>query len=338
MTGKSARTGEFDLIARFFAPLTAAEPGAFGLTDDAAVIDLEPGEQMVVTTDTLVAGVHFRMEDGARSIAAKLLRVNLSDLAAMGARPVAYTLSAALPGASGQAPDEAWFEEFSQALAQDQAFFGVTLVGGDTVATPGPLSLTLTALGKAADGRVLRRSGALPGDTVYVSGTIGDGALGLLVLNGGLAELPVGMRDALRQRYLRPTPRVELGRRLLDIAHSAIDVSDGLAADLGHVCRTSAVAATIDADRIPLSPAARAAVEGDTALFSLVLAGGDDYELLFTAAADSGPEMAGLSRELGIPITAIGLISQEQAAADRVRLVDAEGRNIAVGDGGYRHF
>ena len=332
MAGKAKTSGEFELIERFFAPLTAAEPGAFGLTDDAAVIAVDPGHSLVVTTDTLVAGVHFRAGDAPATIAAKTLRVNLSDLAAMGARPIAYTLSAAFP--AGQGVDEQWLRSFVDALGEDQVRFGITLVGGDTVATPGPLTLTVTAMGQAREGAVLRRSAAKPGDRVYVSGTIGDGALGLLATGGGLADLDPAMGEALGRRYHLPTPRVELGCRLVGLAHAALDVSDGLIADMGHICAESRVGAVIEAARVPLSPAGRAAIATDPALLAVALTGGDDYELLFTAPPAAADGLARLAGDLKVPMTAIGRID----AGSGVRIVDENGRDVTLGTDGYRHF
>ncbi len=330
--GGQRKADEFELIARHFAPLAAAEPGAFALTDDAAVLALQPGRRLVVTTDSLVAGVHFLPETRAEAIAAKLLRVNLSDLAAMGAKPVAYTLSVALP----EDLEDGWLERFAQALAADQASFQVTLIGGDTVATPGPLTLTLCALGTVAEGCELRRSGARTGDAVYVSGTIGDAALGLAALQGGLPELAPELRETLGERYLRPQPRVELGQRLSGLAHAAVDISDGLVADLGHICAASGTGATVEAARIPLSPAGRAAIEADGQRMATVLTGGDDYELLFTAPYGSAAAVAGLSRELDLPLTVIGRINE--AKSDGVRVIDENGRRIELAENGYRHF
>ncbi len=330
--GGQRKADEFELIARHFAPLAAAEPGAFALTDDAAVLALQPGRRLVVTTDSLVAGVHFLPETRAEAIAAKLLRVNLSDLAAMGAKPVAYTLSVALP----EDLEDGWLERFAQALAADQASFQVTLIGGDTVATPGPLTLTLCALGTVAEGCELRRSGARTGDAVYVSGTIGDAALGLAALQGGLPELAPELRETLGERYLRPQPRVELGQRLSGLAHAAVDISDGLVADLGHICAASGTGATVEAARIPLSPAGRAAIEADGQRMATVLTGGDDYELLFTAPSGSAAAVAGLSRELDLPLTVIGRINE--AKGDGVRVIDENGRRIELAENGYRHF
>lgn len=327
---RNAGLDEFDVIARFFAPLAAAAPGAFALTDDAAVLSVEPGRQVVVTTDCLVAGVHFLPDNSPATIAAKVLRVNLSDLAAMGARPLAYTLAAAFP----RHMDTAWLEAFSQALAADQALFGITLVGGDTVATPGPMTFTATALGTVAEGSELRRSGAQAGDTVYVSGTIGDAALGLRSLKDELPELAADLRAALEERYQRPQPRIDVGLGLVGVAHAAIDVSDGLAADLGHICAASRVGATLDAGRVPLSTAARAVVNADPGMIRDILAGGDDYEILFAAPTAAADAIAALSAKVGIPVTPIGQIRD----GNRVEIVNSAGREIDVGRLGYRHI
>ena len=271
--------GEFELIARYFAPLAAGNAGALGLKDDAGLVTPSPGCTQVVTTDTLVEGVHFLTADPARTVARKLLRVNLSDLAAMGARPLCYLLALSL----SETAEAGWVEDFAAGLGADQQGFGVVLVGGDTTATPGPTNLTLTALGEVPSGEELRRSTARIGDSVYVSGTIGDAALGLRSLQGGLAGLAEAAAAALAERYRLPIPRVSLGSALRRLASAAIDVSDGLIADIGHVCEASGVAARLERARLPLSDAAAMAVAADPASFDLVLAGGDDYELAFTA-------------------------------------------------------
>ena len=305
-------------------------PGALGLGDDAAILELEAGENLVVTTDTLVAGVHFLDEDGPDAIARKLLRVNLSDLAAMGAIPVAYTLNCAFP----DAVDDAWVEAFAGGLGDDQRRFGIHLVGGDTVAIPGPLTLTVTAFGRVKKGTELRRSAARAGDGVFVSGTIGDAALGLRALQNRLADIAPELRQALIGRYRLPEPRTALGPRLIGLAHAAIDVSDGLIADLSHICERSGLGATIEAKLVPLSEAAAAAVHSDPALLQAAITGGDDYELLFTAPAEAAEALDRLGGEIGVPLTAIGLIGDGAG----VKVLDASGAEIHLGRQGYTHF
>lgn len=322
--------GEFRLIGEIFAPLAGDFPGAFGLTDDAAVIRPQPGFELVVTTDVMVADVHFPAHEAAPRIARKLLRVNLSDLAAMGARPLAYVLGLVLP----EAFDESWLRAFAGGLAEDQKTYGTVLVGGDTVATRGPLTLSLTALGEVPEGRALRRSGARSGDIVFVSGTIGDGALGLLAADGGLDGLEAAPRRYLAARYGLPEPRTELGPRLIGVASAAIDISDGLVADLGHLCRASGVGAVVACDDIPLSPAARAALALDPGRISAILGGGDDYELLFTVAAAGRGGIARLGRELGLELSEIGRL--EDGAG--VTVLDGGGAPMRIVHEGYTHF
>jgi len=320
--------GEFGRIGRFFAPL--AGPGGLGLKDDAALVDCRPGHRLVVTVDAIVEGVHYLPQDPPDLVARKLLRVNLSDLAAMGARPLHYLLATALPAGLG---DE-WVARFAAGLAEDQLRFGVALLGGDSVATSGPAVLSLTALGEVAAGAELRRSGARPGDRIWVSGTIGDAFLGLQVLRGGLPALAPTDRAALAQRFQLPEPRIELGPRLAGIAHAMLDVSDGLIADLGHICDASQVGATVALPSLPLSAAARRAVADEPDLPARLAAAGDDYELLFTTPPEAGEAIGRLAAELGLPITAIGTIDQSAG----VRLVDGGGHPIPVAAAGYRHF
>ena len=332
---------EFALIAHFFAPLAAAEAGAFGLTDDAAVLSLKSGQELVATIDTLVEGVHFRPQDPAESVGVKLLAVNLSDLAAMAARPRGYLLSLALPVAWTPDRREAWLGGFVAGLAAAQARAGLALVGGDTVGTPGPLTLTVTALGTVARGLAVRRSGAQAGDDVYISGSIGDAALGLMLLQGRITGVPAADAAPLIERYQRPSPRLAVGHGLAGLAHAAADVSDGLIADLGHICRASGVRATVDSQRIPLSPPARAILARHPDVFADLLHGGDDYELVFTAAPERADDAARLVAETGVPLTAIGKIASTDIAdnAHPVRVTDPWGQSLSVvGSGGYCHF
>ena len=320
--------GEFGRIRRFFAPL--AGPGGLDLRDDAALLDCAPGKQLVVTVDAIVAGVHYLPDDPPDLVARKLLRVNLSDLAAMGARPRHYLLTTALPAALG----DDWVARFAEGLAQDQRHYGIDLLGGDSVATQGPAVLSLTAVGEVAAGDEIRRSGARPGDHVWISGTIGDAFLGLAVLRGGYSELAAEEQAVLISRFQLPEPRVELGPRLAGIAHAMLDVSDGLVADLGHICEASQVGACVMLAELPLSPAARQIAAGTPDLPLRLATAGDDYELLFTAPPEASETILRLAAELRLSLTAIGTI--EPGAA--VRLVDAEGKLVPVAAAGYRHF
>ena len=320
--------GEFGRIRRFFAPL--AGPGGLQLRDDAALVECAPGKQLVVTVDAMIEGVHYLPEDPPDLVARKLLRVNLSDLAAMGAKPLHYLLATALPSSFG---DE-WVARFTQGLAEDQRAFGVRLLGGDSVAAKGPAVLSLTAIGEVDTGSEIRRSGARPGDRIWVSGTIGDAFLGLSVLRGGLPELGASERAALAARFQLPEPRTALGSRLAGIAHAMCDVSDGLLADLGHICEASRVGASVAVPALPLSPEARRLAAADPALPVRLATGGDDYELLFTAAPEASERIGTLAAELALPITAIGTID----GGKEVRLLDANGQPVSVESAGYRHF
>lgn len=313
---------EFELIDRYFRPLTAGREGALGLADDAALIDVPAGRRLVVTADALVAGVHFFPADAPDLIGRKMLRVNLSDLAAMAALPLGYVMTCAFPASIG----EAWLAGFAAGLARDQAEFGITLLGGDTTATPGPLTLSVTAFGTVKKGRELRRSGAAAGDLVAVSGTIGDAALGYQRLSGRIGAFPGD--EELIERYRLPQPRLSLGQKLIGIATAAMDISDGLVADMKHICQASKLAAVIEAERLPLSRRAHDLLTNQPARISIVLTGGDDYELLFTVPAARQDELAGL------PVTVIGRMEEGQG----VKVLDAQGQTIDVGRGGYRHF
>jgi thiamine-monophosphate kinase len=323
------QTGEFERIATFFAPLTENMPGALGLRDDAAVLDLSPGCDLVVTTDTVVETVHFVGDEPADLVARKLLRVNLSDLASMGARPYAYTLNVAFPDKI----DDAWLAGFVAGLASDQEEFGIALAGGDSVSTVGPVTLTITAFGEVASGTALRRTTAQAGDLVYVTGTIGDGALGLQVLGGGIIGLGAAFEDALVTRYRLPQPRLGVGRAISGIASAATDVSDGLVADLGHIADGSELAAVIDAEKVPLSDAARAAVSSDPMRLETILTGGDDYELVFAVPPTEVDRLDAIASEPAVALTPIGTF--EPGTGVRVR--GTGGSDLDFQQAGYSH-
>ena len=241
---------EFDLIARYFAPLARAFPGAYGLLDDAAVISPASGDELVVKTDIIVGSVDFPLDMAPDLIARKALRVNLSDLAAKGALPRAYLLDLVLPVTA----DERWFAAFAAGLERDQAEYGVHLIGGDLSSTPGPVTIAVCALGEAPGGRMVRSGGARPDDTIFVTGTIGDAALGLAALQGGLGKLDDVARRFLLDRYRLPELRVTLGPGLIGVAIAAIDISDGLVADLRHLCEVSRVDAIVGGGQYRFHP------------------------------------------------------------------------------------
>lgn len=311
---------EFALIARYFRPL--AGPGALDLADDAAIIAPPPGRELVLTVDAIVETVHFLTDDAPDLVARKLLRVNLSDLAAKGATPLGYLLTVS----ARRGTSDEWFGRFAAGLAQDQAAFGIYLLGGDTTSTPGPVSLSLTAVGHIAPGTAVRRSGARAGDEVWVTGTIGDGALGLAVARGRLAD-PTGH---LLDRYRLPQPR--LGLSISGIAGAAMDISDGLVQDLEHLCRAGSLAAEIEAVRVPLSAPARAA--GPDWL-PACLTGGDDYELLMAVPPARAAALQQAARVAGIPVTRIGHF---RSGSPRVIVRDPSGTPIPIGAGGWSHF
>jgi thiamine-monophosphate kinase len=326
--------GEFELIARYFAPLAKGFPGAYGLLDDAAVIAPPPGHELVAKSDAIVGGIHFLHDDPPDLVARKALRVNLSDLAAKGAVPRAYMLDIMLPSSV----TEEWIAAFARGLAQDQEAYGVHLIGGDTDSTPGPVTIAIMAFGDVAAGQLIQRRGARAGDTVFVTGTIGDAALGLDVLRGALPGLDAGAAAELVDRYRLPRPRVALGPRLAGIASAALDVSDGLLADLRHLCDASGLAALVEEPRVPLSSAACAALATSSGGIATVLAGGDDYEILFTAAPEATDELTELSRTLGVPITAIGRMSPPAGSGAEVTVLDGSRRPLAFERAGWTHF
>ncbi len=321
------RPSEFALIAKLFAPL-AQTPGAFGLRDDAALLPQFPGCELVVTTDALVEGVHFRGDDPPASIAKKALRANLSDLAAKGAEPAGYLLALSLPARIGMA----WLESFARGLEADQKTFSVPLLGGDTTSTPGPLTLAITALGHVPAGAMIRRAGAKAGEGVYVSGTVGDAGGGLALLNGEGARISKNEREELIERYRVPSPRLALGLALRGVASAALDVSDGLVGDLGHIAEVSRVRIVVEAGRIPVSPALRA-LWGDTpeAVVRAATAG-DDYEIAFTAPSERAAMDA--AKRAGVPVALIGRVEEGSG----IVLTGAGGREIPVPRAGFTHF
>lgn len=314
---------EFELIAKYFT--RPARRTLLGVGDDAALLRCAPGKELAVSADMLLCDRHFFADDPPESIGHKALAVNLSDMAAMGATPRWALLSLALP-----APDETWLAGFAEGFFALAQAYGVSLIGGDT--TRGPLAIAVTILGEVPRGAALRRSGARAGDDVWVSGTLGDAALVLAHRNHRIALRP-GEVAQLSPRLHRPEPRVRLGQRLRGVASAAIDVSDGLGADLGHLVAASKVGAVIEWARLPLSPIA-AAYADDPVAREAVLSGGDDYELCFTAAASQRARIRALGRRLELPLARIGTVTGEPG----LLLVGRDGRVLALEPRGYDHF
>jgi thiamine-monophosphate kinase len=332
MDRKQPASGEDSLIARYFKPL-ATDPGAFGLGDDAAILKGQ-GDDVVVTTDAVIEGVHFLPDDPADTIARKALRVNLSDLAAKGAVPAGFVLTLALRSA-----DDAWLTAFARGLGEDARQFGCPLLGGDTVSTPGPLMISITAFGRLPPGKMVHRSGARPGDRVVVTGTIGDAALGLELLRGGavasvLADDAVA-REMLVLRYRVPQPRNVLAQAVRDHASAAMDVSDGLAGDLAKLCAASRVSAVIDAPSIPLSAAAAGLLARGSVGIEQIVSGGDDYEILCAIPEDRFEAFVRAAGIAGVPVASIGTMI---APASVPRFLDDRGREIALKRLSYSHF
>jgi thiamine-monophosphate kinase len=335
------RRGEFKLITDLFAPLATA-PGAHGLRDDASYIKPSPGHTLVLKTDTIIAGVHFRHEDPADLVARKALRVNLSDLAAKGARPLGVLQALTL----GPKTDDAFLDLYARGLGEDLKTFGISLLGGDTTSHrsggEGPLTISITAVGEVPEGQALLRIGAQPDDLLCVSGTIGDAAIGLRALQGQLPPLRETHRAHIIDRYLLPRPRLALGHALRGIATSCLDVSDGLIADVGHICESSGVSAEVIWSAVPRSQAVDRALMDDPSLRDLVLGGGDDYELAFTVPADRRRALFEAASASGTAVAVIGAIGAKPAERSAEKQNDVTvrgdfGQEIDVAMPGFSH-
>jgi thiamine-monophosphate kinase len=325
-------SGEDSLIARYFRPL-ATEPGAFGLADDAAILKAS-ADDLVLKTDAVVEGVHFLPQDPPDTVARKALRRNLSDLAAKGATPAGFLLTLALRSA-----DDAWLAPFARALGEDADSFRCPLMGGETVSTPGPLMVSITALGRVPAGKMVHRSGAMPGDRVVVTGTIGDAALGLGILRGRRLASAFGKDEAaalqLVERYRVPQPRTSLAATLRDHAHAAMDVSDGLAGDLAKLCAASGVSAVIDIVAIPLSPPAATALAAGAATIEELISGGDDYEILCAIPESAFDAFAQAAASAAVAVASIGTVI---AGSLPPRFLDAQGSDVPLSRLSYSHF
>lgn len=318
--------GEFELIARYFAgALGGRNDVVLGVGDDAALVRVPSGSELVVAADTIVAGAHFPENTAADAIGHRALAVNLSDLAAMGATPAWFTLALTLPRA-----DEAWLAAFSRGLLELAREFDMALIGGDT--TSGPLTVTVQAMGLVASGSALRRSGAGEGDAVFISGTMGDAAAGLAIQQGRLAAQSPTARAYLVDRFLRPAPRVALGRALLGVASAAIDVSDGLLGDLAKLLDASRLGARVELDAVPVSTQLAGTLDRDAAL-RIATAGGDDYELCFTVPAARLPAVTAVAAQARVALTRIGTVE----ATPGVRCFRA-GKPVAADIAGFEHF
>ena len=330
----SNQSAEDRLIARYFAPI-AKDPGALGLVDDAAVLVPPPDCDLVLKTDPIVASVHFFPDDPPAAIACKALRVNLSDLAAKGARPLGFLLSLALPADIG----DLWLSGFAEGLGADAEHFACPLLGGDTDRTPGLLTVTIAALGAVPRGTMVKRSSAQPGDRVVVTGTIGDSALGVrLRKQPELAAswgLHAAMRGHLLDRYLVPEPRLAIAEAIRGFASAAMDISDGLAGDFAKLCRASGVGGDIDVARVPLSAAARAALDRDASVIEPILTGGDDYEILATVPAEQLAAFRYSASSFGVDLTEIGVIT---GASGEARFVGRDGQPLKFARPSFSHF
>ena len=325
-------SGEDSLIARYFKPL-ATDPGAFGLTDDAAILKAL-GEDVVVTTDALVEGVHFLPDDPPDTIARKALRVNLSDLAAKGATPAGFVLTLAL-----RTVDETWLAAFTRGLGEDAGAFRCPLLGGDTVSTPGPLMVSITAFGRAPQDQMIHRSGARPGDAVVVTGTIGDAALGLDVLKKGKVATALAndaaSRDMLVGRYRVPQPRNALAAAVRAYARAAMDVSDGLAGDLTKLCAASGVSAEIELAAVPLSPAASVVLAAGAVSMEQIVSGGDDYEILCAIPEGALQDFLRTAETSGVAASRIGTIVASHSSP---KFLDDAGQELSLTRRSYSHF
>ncbi len=324
-------SGEERLIAHLFAPL-ATHPGALNLTDDCAVIAPPAACELVLTADTIIGGVHFFNDDPAHAVASKALRVNLSDLAAKGATPLGYLMSLALPQAIGQD----WLAEFVEGLRGDARRYGCPLLGGDTDRTPGPITIAVSMVGSVPTGTMVRRAGAKPGDIVFVSGTIGDAALGLALRNDPARDWPLNpaQRQHLTDRYLLPQPRNALAEAVRSHASAAMDVSDGLVGDLTKLARVSQVAANIEVARVPVSDAARALIVAEPAMQEPALTGGDDYEIVCAVPPDKAESFKTAARAAQVSVHEIGVVAEGEGA----RFIGPDGEPLGFRHVSFSHF
>ncbi len=342
MTAGKRIHGEEAIIQQFLAPLAAGYPGAYALKDDCAAITPTPGHDVVVKTDPVAEGVHFLSHDAPEDIGWKALAVNVSDLAAKAARPVAYLMALSFP----EAPEAEWLRRFADGLGAAQRAFGMHLIGGDTDRRPGPISITITVFGEVPTGRMVQRAAARPGDRLYVSGALGSAALGLALRRDGASALlprwrldpqaPAAVGDwrAALEAYLRPKPRLELRSALGAHARASMDLSDGLAKDLGRMCKASGCGAVVELARLPMLPVVAHAVASEPALWQAVAASGDDYEVLAAVPPSEAAAFETIAHRDGVPVTHIGDCRDGAAVEFR----DASGAPITFASTGWEHF
>lgn len=330
MNDQRRHPSEFDLIENIFAPLAKSYAGAANLKDDCAILSVSSGYEPLYTMDTLVEGVHFFGDDPPNLIAKKLLRVSLSDIASSGGVPKAYLLALSLPTTVSYE----WLKVFAAGLTGDQKFYNVVLLGGDTTSTRGPLTLTLTAIGEVLEGKTVRRSGALIGDDIYVTGTIGDAAIALRLRDEIGAESLREQYPKLYERYLLPQPRVELGYLLVGLATACVDISDGFHADLKHICDASSVGAKVLKANIPVSSLAKKVLTRQNKYWDSVFGGGDDYELLFTSSPENKEKIKKIAKESGVFVSKVGCT----VAGSKVSIFEPNGDLARITNSGWTHF
>jgi len=318
---------EFEMIQQYFLPLTMGRKEAEGLQDDAAILDIPEGYDLVISSDTLNGGTHFLKKETPAHIAHKALRVNLSDMAAMGAQPLCYQMNLAF----SQFPDEEWVKGFSAALLSDNEAFGVFCSGGDTTVAEGPLLVSITVTGLVPKGQAVKRSTAQAGDLVVLTGPIGQAAVGVKIL---LDVLEIENSEAFLEAAHKPTPRTTISDEICKYARAAVDVSDGLIADLGHVCQTSGVSATLELAKIPFTDETKALVDANVIAYEDLLTGGDDYEIAMAVAPENIDAFTAEAAAKGVGLSVVGVFKDGQG----LEVVDENAEALAFKRPGWTHF
>ena len=318
---------EFEIISDFFSPL-ARDKGSFGLSDDVAVLSKAKGYHFIVSTDMLISEVHFFSNDDPEDIASKCIRVNISDIVSKGAIPKYYFLSIALP----KETDDKWIKSFTKSLKIEQKNFNISLMGGDTVSTTGPLTINIVCIGVIEKNKLIRRNGAMPGEDIYVTGEIGSAKIGLEILKKNIIANS-DLENYFIKKYRLPCPRNKLGPKLINLASSSIDISDGLISDLNHICLASNVKAEVNYSLLPVSNCISQLNLTENQLKNIILNGGDDYEIIFTSNSLNSTKIFDLSKFLEVNITKIGMIVQGEG----IEVFDKESKKIDLILDGYKH-